>query len=49
MKPKVCMAKKDQIDYWTQQYLQAKADGNTNLMKICESVIKKLGGKIPKL
>lgn len=49
MMPKVCMNKKEQLDHWVQQYLQAKASGNTKLLKIYESLILKLGGKIPKL
>lgn len=49
MKPKKCMSKQEQLIYWTQQYLQAKADGNTKLTKIYEALIIKLGGKIPKL
>lgn len=43
------MTQKQQLDHWTQQYLQAKADGNTKLTKIYEALIVKLGGKIPKL
>ena len=43
------MTVKQQIEHWTQQYLQAKADGNTKLTKIYESLILKLGGKIPKI
>ena len=49
MKPKVCMSQKEQLDHWIQQYLQAKAKGDSRLLKIYESVILKLGGKIPKL
>jgi hypothetical protein len=49
MKPKTALTVKQQIDHWTQQYLQAKADGNTKLIKIYEALILKLGGKIPKL
>lgn len=49
MKPKTVMTQKQQLDHWTQQYLQAKADGNTKLTKIYEALIVKLGGKIPKL
>ena len=44
-----CLTKKQQIDHWTQQYLQSKADGDTRLMKIYESLILKLGGKITKI
>jgi hypothetical protein len=49
MKPKTAMTVKQQIEYWTQQYLQAKANGDTKLLKIYEAVIIRLGGKIPKL
>lgn len=49
MKPKVGMSKSEQINHWTQQYLQAKASGNTKMAKLYESIILKLGGKIPKL
>jgi hypothetical protein len=49
LKPKVCMSKKSQVDHWIQQYLQAKAEGNTRLLKIYEALIIKLDGKIPKL
>jgi hypothetical protein len=49
MKPKVAMTVKQQIEHWTQQYLQAKANGDTKLLKIYEAVIIRLGGKIPKL
>jgi hypothetical protein len=49
MKPKTALTVKQQIDHWTQQYLQAKADGNTKLMKIYEALIIKLGGKTPRL
>lgn len=46
---KTAMSKKDQINYWIEQYLQAKANGDKNKMKMYEAVIIKLGGKIPKL
>ncbi len=49
MKPKVYFDTKKQIEYWIQQYFQAKAEGKTNMMKIYEQIIIKLGGKIPKL
>jgi uncharacterized membrane protein YbaN (DUF454 family) len=48
-KMKTCMTKQEQINHWVQQYLQAKASGDKTKMKIYESVILKLGGKIPKL
>jgi len=49
MKPKVALTKAQQLEHWIQQYLQAKAKGDTKLMKLYESVINKLGGKIPKI
>lgn len=48
MKPKVCMTQKQQLDHWIQQYLQAKTEGNTKLIRIYEALILKLGGSIPK-
>jgi hypothetical protein len=48
MKPKVAITQKQQLDYWVQQYLQAKTEGNTKLIRIYEALIVKLGGKIPK-
>ncbi len=49
MKPKKALNKQQQIDYWVEQYLQAKTNGDRNKMKMFEAVIIKLGGKIPKL
>ncbi len=49
MKPKTAMTVKQQIEHWTQQYLQAKANGDTKLLKMYEALILKLGGKLPKL
>lgn len=49
MRPKKALTKEQQIEHWTQQYLQAKAAGNIKLVNIFKSVILKLGGKIPKL
>lgn len=49
MKPKKAFTKQEHIDFWIQQYLQAKADGNTKLMSICKNIISKLGGNIPRL
>ena len=49
MNPKTAMTVKQQIEHWTQQYLQAKANGDTKLLKMYEALILKLGGKIPKL
>ena len=49
MKPKKCLTKKEQIEHWVQMYLDAKSKGDSKTMKICESIINKLGGKIPRL
>jgi hypothetical protein len=49
MKPKVALTKQQQIEHWVQQYLSAKAKGDTRVMKLCEAIIKKLDGKIPRL
>jgi hypothetical protein len=49
MKPKKCLTKQQQVEYWTQKYLEAKTGGNTKLMKLYESVINKLGGKVSRL
>lgn len=49
MMPKVQWNKKEQLDFWVQQYLQAKASGDTKMMKVYEAVILKLGGKVPKI
>jgi hypothetical protein len=49
MKPKKALTKEQQLEHWVQQYLQAKASGDTKLANICKDVILKLGGKIPKL
>lgn len=49
MKPKKCLTKQEQINYWIEQYLQAKANGDKTKTKMFEALIVKLGGKIPKL
>lgn len=49
MKSKIAWTKEQQLEYWAQQYLQAKQSGNTKMMTICKDIIVKLGGKIPKL
>lgn len=49
MKPKIVLTKQQQINYWIEQYLQSKASGDRNKMKIFEAIIIKLGGKIPRL
>lgn len=49
MKPKVCMTKQEQINYWIEQYLQAKTSGDRTKVKMFEAIIVKLGGKIPRL
>lgn len=43
------MNKTKQIEYWIEQYLQAKAAGDKNKAKMFEAIIVKLGGKIPRL
>lgn len=49
MKPKKALTKQQQIDFWIEEYLQAKTNGDTKRMKMFEAVILKLGGKIPKI
>jgi hypothetical protein len=49
MKPKKRLNKKEQVDYWIQLYLDAKQKGDSKIMKACESIINKLGGKISRL
>jgi hypothetical protein len=49
MKPKKTMDKKEQIEYWSAQYLQAKANGDTKKIKMYADLIIKLGGKPPRL
>lgn len=49
MKPKKVPSKKEQIDYWTQHYLQAKTSGDKTKMKMFLDLIIKLGGKAPKI
>jgi hypothetical protein len=49
MKPKVYMTKQEQINYWIEQYLQAKTSGDRTKVKMFEAIIVKLGGKIPRL
>jgi hypothetical protein len=46
---KALSSKQEQINYWVEQYLQAKVTGDRNKMKMFEAVIIKLGGKVPKL
>jgi hypothetical protein len=43
------MTKPKQIEYWIEQYLQAKASGDKTRMKMFEALIVKLGGKVPRL
>lgn len=49
MKPKVQMTKEEQINYWVQQYLQAKTAGDHTKLKMFKAIIEKLGGKVPRL
>lgn len=39
---------KGKVNYWVEQYLQAKLEGKKELMKMYADIILKLGGKIPK-
>jgi len=48
MKQKICLTKKQQVEYWTQHLIQARIDGDTKKVKIYESLILKLGGVIKK-
>jgi hypothetical protein len=43
------MKVKSTVDHWVQLYLQAKASGDSKMAKLYESIIIKLGGKVPKL
>lgn len=49
MNPKKALTKQEQLNYWVEQYLQAKLSGDRIKIKMYESVILKLGGKIPKI
>lgn len=49
MKHKKCMTKKEQANYWIEQYLQAKVNGDKTRMKMFEAIIIKLGEKVPKV
>jgi hypothetical protein len=49
MKPKKVMSKQEQVNYWSQLYLQAKVSGDKTKMKMFEALILKLNGKVPKL
>lgn len=46
---KKCLTKKEQAHYWQEKWLEAKANGDKNKMKMYEAVILKLGFKPPKL
>lgn len=48
MKPKVCLTVKQQIEHWSQLFLQAKTDGDSKKAKLYEALILKLKGKVPK-
>lgn len=45
-KPK---SKEESIQVLQEQYLQAKASGDTKTVKMLETIIKRIGAKIPKL
>jgi hypothetical protein len=49
LKPKICLTVKQQLEHWTQLYLQARTDGDKKQTKIYEALIIKLGGKVPKI
>lgn len=41
--------KDDKLDYWVQRYLQAKTEGDKRKMQFYADIIRKLGGKVPKI
>ena len=49
MKPKTAMKKGEQLNYWIEQFLQAKASGDKTKAKMFEAIILKLGGKVPRI
>jgi hypothetical protein len=49
MKPKKCLTKQEQINYWIEHYLQAKVSGDKAKTRMFESLIIKLGGRVPKI
>lgn len=46
---KAVKSKEESIQVLQEQYLQAKASGDTKIMKMLESILKRLGAKVPKL
>jgi hypothetical protein len=38
-----------QVEYWVEKYFQAKTDGDQKKMKMYADLIRKLGGKVPKI
>jgi len=42
-------SRKEGLNYWIEQYLQAKAMGDKTKAKMFEAIILKLNGKIPRL
>lgn len=42
-------SKEESIQVLQEQYLQAKASGDTKIMKMLEAILKRLGAKVPKL
>ena len=49
MNEKKVIPKKEQVNYWIEQFLQAKASGDKARMKMFEAIIIKLGGKVPRI
>ena len=49
MNNKKAIPRKEQVDYWIEQFLQAKASGDKTRMKMFEALIIKLGGKVPRI
>jgi hypothetical protein len=46
---KKVIPKKEQVNHWVEQFLQAKASGDKARMKMFEAIIIKLGGKVPRI
>lgn len=49
MVQKKIKSKEESIQVLQEQYLQAKASGDTKTVKMLEVILKRLGAKIPKL
>lgn len=46
---KTLKSKEESIQLLQEQYLQAKLKGDTKIAKMLESILKRLGAKIPKI